>query len=227
MKNIFVTSASNVFIGTINPSQKLHIVTGETVISPITGFLLNDGNQKSGCVLTSDHSGKDTWKPASITKIIGTLGSGVDVPFSSTNFKRTLSYIDLPPGKWEVSVTMLLPVETGTLTINDWVWIRSSFSTLNQTTIVSSEITSDILGSNLTSSYYSGPKNISGTPKFDMMRGTVVIQNSSGSTKRYCYYAGLNDSHEYSLGSGKANEFGVFGGSNWAKNNITASPILK
>ena len=228
LNDFTVTAAGNVGIGKIAPSTKLHITTGGTAIAPNpSGFRLEDGNQNTNLVLTSDTNGVGTWKPVAITRILGILGAGIDVPLVTTGgvYRKTGSYIDLPSGKWEVRVTMLLPVDGGTMTVNDWVWLKTTFSTVNAATIVDSQISSDIEGASLVSNLFFGPKSVSGYPKFNMLNGSVIINNTSTASKRYYYYAGNTDSQEYTTGSGKATKFYLFGGSNWAENSITALKV--
>ena len=234
LNDFTVTAAGNVGIGKIAPSTKLHITTGGTATTPNpSGFRLEDGNQNTNFVLTSDTNGVGTWKPVAATRIVGTLGAGVDVPLVTTGevYRKTGSYIDLPSGKWEVRVTMLMPVGGvgtdggGTMTANDWVWLKTTFSTLTTPTIVESQRSSDIEGSFLVSNIFFGPKSVPDEPKFNMMNGSVIINNTSPASKRYYYYAGNTDSQEYTPGSGKATKFYLFGGDNWGENSITAMKV--
>lgn len=239
LNDFTVTAAGNVGIGKIAPSTKLHITTGGTATSPNpSGFRLEDGNQKTNFVLTSDTDGVGTWKPVAATRIVGTLGAGVDVPLVTTGgvYRNTGSYIELPPGIWEVRVTMLVPVGGvpsdpvpggGKMTVNDWVWLKTTFSTLNQTNIVDGDISSDIEGASLVSNLFFGPKSVPDQPKFNMLYGSVIINNTSTASKRYYYYAGNTDSQEYTTGSGKATKFYLFGGWNWGENSITAMKVDK
>ena len=237
LNDFTVTAAGNVGIGKIAPSTKLHITTGGTATTPNpSGFRLEDGNQNTNFVLTSDTNGVGTWKPVAATRIVGTLGAGIDVPFKTTGgvYRKTGSYIDLPSGKWEIKVTMLMPVGGvssdalpggGTMTVNDWVWLKTTFSTVNAATIVDSQISSDIEGASLVSNLFFGPKSLPGEPKFNMLNGSVIINNTSTASKRYYYYAGNTDSQEYTTGSGKATKFYLFGGWNWGENSITAFKV--
>ena len=237
LNDFTVTAAGNVGIGKIAPSTKLHITTGGTATTPNpSGFRLEDGNQNTNFVLTSDTNGVGTWKPVAATRIVGILGAGIDVPLVTTGgvYRKTGSYIDLPSGKWEVRVTMLMPVGGvpsdaiqggGTMTVNDWVWLKTTFSTVNATTIVGSQISSDIVGASLVSNLFFGPKSVPDQPKFNMLNGSVIINNTSTASKRYYYYAGNTDSQEYATGSGKATKFYLFGGWNWGENSITAVKV--
>ena len=177
LNDFTVTAAGNVGIGKIAPSTKLHITTGGTATTPDpSGFRLEDGNQNTNFVLTSDTNGVGTWKPVAITRIVGILGAGIDVPFITAGgvYRKTGSYIDLPSGKWEVKVIMLMPVGGvlsdplpggGKMTANDWVWLRTTFSTVNAATIVDSDISSDIEGASLVSNLFFGPKSLFDVPK--------------------------------------------------------------
>ena len=228
LNDFTVTAAGNVGIGKIAPSTKLHITTGGTAATPNpSGFRLEDGNQNTNFVLTSDTNGVGTWKPVAVTRIVGAQGAGIDVPFITAGevYRRTGSYIDLPSGKWEVRVTMLMPVDGGTMTVNDWVWLKTTFSTVNAATIVESQISSDIEGASLVSNLFFGPKLVSSEPKFNMMNGSVIINNTSTASKRYYYYAGNTDSQEYTTGGGKATKFYLFGGWNWGENSIIAMKV--
>ena len=237
LNDFTVTAAGNVGIGKIAPSTKLHITTGGTATTPNpSGFRLEDGNQNTNFVLTSNTNGEGTWKPVAVTRIVGIPGAGIDVPFKTIGevYRNTGSYIDLPPGKWEVRVTMLMAVGGvpsdaipggGTMTVNDWVWLKTTFSTVNAATIVRSQISGDIEGANLVSNLFFGPKSVSGEPKFNMMNGSVIINNTSTASKRYYYYAGNTDFQEYTTGSGKATKFYLFGGWNWGENSITAFKV--
>ena len=234
LNDFTVTAAGNVGIGKIAPSTKLHITTGGTAATPnATGFRLEDGNQNTNFVLTSNTDGVGTWKPVAVTRIVGTLGPGIDVPLVTTGgvYRKTGSYIDLPSGKWEVRVTMLMPVGGvgtdggGTMTASDWVWLKTTFSTVDAPTIIGNQISSDIEGANLVSNIFFGPKSVFDRPKFNMMNGSVIINNTSTASKRYYYYAGNTDSQEYTTGSGKATKFYLFGGWNWGENSITALKV--
>ena len=228
LNDFTVTAAGNVGIGKIAPSTKLHITTGGTATTPNpSGFRLEDGNQNTNFVLTSDTNGVGTWKPVAATRIVGIIGAGIDVPFITAGevYRSTGSYIDLPSGKWEIRVTMLMPVDGGTMTVNDWVWLKTTFSTVNAATILETQASGDIVGASLVSDLFFGPKSASNDPKFNMMNGSVIINNTSTASKRYYYYAGNTDSQEYTTGSGKATKFYLFGGWNWGENSITALKV--
>jgi len=212
------------FTGTAVGANKF-INTSGTIQSPKAALQIRDGGQASDYVLTSDAQGFATWKPVTVVRVEGVLGGGVNVPFAASNFLNTGSYVDLAPGKWEISVSMLMPVVTGTMASSDWLWLKTTFSELNAATIAGNQYTSDFVGSVfLASGLFAGPKTGANNPKYSMLSGTLIINNTSASTKRYNYYAGLTV-QEYTTGTGKSTEFRLFGGNNWGENTITATRL--
>ena len=68
----------NVGIGTTTPNTKLHIVTTATN----TGFQLQDGTEGAGKFLTSDATGKASWKNASNTALVWNISRIIAIPNS-------------------------------------------------------------------------------------------------------------------------------------------------
>jgi hypothetical protein len=196
----------NVGVGTNAPSRLLHINSATNGAIRIV-----DGTQGLGKVLTSDATGVGTWQDVSINNVIGTLGPGVNIPHTTTNFLQTGSYIDLPAGKFAVSVTMLLSPVTITPN-NSTLWLRSTFSDSNAPNPTFSP---DIVG---VSRYCSGLAP--GTTIYAPLSGTIIINNTSGATKRYYYVAGSVDSWNLT-----ATTLSLFGGNNWNENTIIAYRI--
>src|SRR5690606_2087358 len=97
---LFVDASTNrVGIGNFTPSTSLH-VSGTVRIA--------DGTQAAGRVLTSSANGTASWQEQSISTVTGILGTGVDIPYNTSNYLQTGSRITLPPGRWAVNVVMLL-----------------------------------------------------------------------------------------------------------------------
>ncbi|WP_336959653.1 hypothetical protein [Chryseobacterium contaminans] len=211
------------FTGTAEGANKF-INTSGTSSQQKSPLQIVDGGQGEGKVLLSDTNGNVRWQMYRVQKTSGTIGAGVNIPFNATNFRTTGTSITLSPGKWEVSVSMLLPVYTGTLASSDWVWLKSSFSDTNANVSGIAGLSADIVGGKLISGLFSGPKNNSANPKFNMMTGSLVIVNNTGADKTYFYVAGLCDS-EFAAGTGKATRFELFGGTDWSENIITAMPV--
>jgi len=94
-----------------------------------------------------------------------------------TSWQYLNSYIDLPPGKWIVySVQLLNPT---TVPTSGSVWVRTKFSDhpSNGTT------TADYVGNSF---YISGL--LPNSAKWSLVTGQIIINNTSGTTKRYYYH---------------------------------------
>ncbi|WP_347216538.1 hypothetical protein [Chryseobacterium sp.] len=212
------------FTGTANGGNKFINSAGTSAL-PKSPLQIVDGGQAAGKVLMSDTNGNASWQTYRLQKVSGTIGTGTHIPFTATNFRTTGTSITLPPGKWEVNVTMLLPVYGGTLTSSDWIWLKSSFADTNTNIADMTGLSADISGSKLVSGLFSGAKGNTATPKFDVMVGSIIINNTTTSNKIYYYVAGFCD-RELASGTGKATRFENFGGSEWSENIITANPVL-
>jgi hypothetical protein len=116
------------------------------------------------------------------------------------------SYIDLPPGKWIVySVQILNPSSMST---SGSIWVRTRFSD-NPTTCAT---TADYIGSSLISGL------LPNSAVFSLVIGQVIINNTSGTTKRY-YYCGHKDPY----GGYNANLVN-FSTTIWNENQLYALP---
>ena len=239
LNDFTVLANGNTGIGTIVPDKKLHIETGGTAASPVTGFKLVDGNQGAGRVLMSDDNGIGTWKINSMYNINGVKGIGVDLVLSDSSNKKnwsnstdhgsglksTGSYITLPPGKWQVNVAMLIPYNHdygAGLTADNWLWVRSSFSESASDVTVSPDILSNGL-TKYASGNFQGPTPGGATSyvsRSGMLFGTIIINNVSASAKTYYYNIGGWEISAAGL-PGKLNNIG--GG--WGEDSITAFPI--
>ncbi|MFN8310177.1 MAG: hypothetical protein U0T73_09470 [Chitinophagales bacterium] len=194
---------TNVGIGTNAPS---HLLTIQS--SSAGAFRLADGTQGNKYVLTSDASGVGTWQVVATKTVSATLGSGINVPYNTTGYLNTGTTITLPPGKWAVSVNMLLHATAGNSPNNSAFWLRTTFSD-----VPGGGPTPDIIGSNLASG------GLPGSAPYAIVAGTIIINNTSASNKVYYYSAGntaVNNTTQ-TLSS--------FGGSSWSEDNIVAQPI--
>jgi hypothetical protein len=162
----------NVGIGTASftPTTKLDIRAS----SSGTGLRLVDGSQGANKVLKSDANGYASWTTnVSVTPaVIGTLGTeaGNTGPNNYTG-----ASITLPPGIWSVSVSML-----GYIAASGNHWIQTYFTT-------SSTVGSGAPG------VAGGPTLISGLVvgnSFNMITGTAIINNSTGTVQTYYYWTG-------------------------------------
>ncbi|MDQ1855588.1 MULTISPECIES: hypothetical protein [unclassified Chryseobacterium] len=220
--DVVMTADGHVGIGNNNPASSLDIKTQGTLAAPVSGIKITDGAQNENYVLTSDANGNGLWKPVRLTVVRGTNGTGIDIPFTSTGtFQYTGSYIDLPQGKWLVTVQQLI-IPTGTaLTSDQWMWIRTSFS--DQPTINpgdTANISGDIFEAPvLVSGLIQGPTAPSLT-RFSIIQGSLIVNNSSGAVKRYKYIAGNN----VIGGAVSAGTFFQGFGGNYSENIIYAVP---
>lgn len=204
LERMRISSAGNVGIGTTTPGTKL------TINSSTAGAIqIADGTQANGYILTSDANGVGTWKPATINATYGALiGSGINIPYNTATYLYTGTSITLPPGKFSVTVTMLMSAGANS-PANSYFWLRSTFS--DGPGIFSSS--PDIIGSPLASGSLVGPS------LYAVLYGSIIINNTSGANKTYYYLAG-NVSY-----SNTTQTLSNFGGSAWAENNIVAFQV--
>lgn len=204
-----VDEVGNIGVGTLTPVTKLDINNGNTP----GAVKIVDGSEGLNKVLTSDTNGLATWKEPAASIYYATVGAGVNIPSASTGYLYTGTTIRLPQGKWLVNVTMLLSKGTGAPTAaNESWWVRSSFSDSN----VTFSSSPDILGATLISGL------LPGSSTYNLLKGSIVINNTSGAPKTYYYWGGgLN-------GGGNLNITGsiyLFGSSTWGENNIIYQAI--
>lgn len=201
-------------IGTTAPTNVLD------VRSATSGALkIVDGTQGANKILTSDANGVATWQRAASNVAVGTLGGGYDVPFSQfSDYRYTGSSIALPPGRWMVTISLLL-IPQGTITASDWMFVRSTFSEANLTTIGQTGTQSaDVIRPTLMSFQLEGPFN--GGQKYSVATGTVQINNTSGTTKTYRYIVGNTQASGTVTGAGLGKVGGV-----WSENAIYAVAV--
>lgn len=117
------------------------------------------------------------------------------------------SYIDLPPGKWIVySVQLLSP---SSISGSGSIWVRTKLSD-DPTTCAT---TADFIGN---SSLISGL--LPNSAEYSLVMGQIIINNTSGTTKRY-YYCG----HKQPYGGYNAGLVN-FSTTAWAENQLYALP---
>ena len=193
----------NVGIGTTSftPTTKLDIRAS----SSGTGLRLVDGSQGANKVLQSDANGYASWATnvAVTPAVIGVLGVGAQNSGQNVN---TGAYIDLPNGKWSVQVTMI----ANTTSAGSY-WVRSTFVTETAPSAV-----------------YVGPTLIAGliqgSSKLNTLSGTVIINNTTGSTKRYFYWTNPFDSFDGGVAASSMQLIN-YARNNWGENSIVAYPM--
>lgn len=173
-----------------------------------------DGTQANGRILSCDAAGVASWVNSSAIKpaVTGVFaGGGANLTTAAAAYTNT--YIDIPPGKYIVFATYLLAHggSGGPLTTGQSQWVRTSFSS----SAVSNISTGDIIGSSLISGSLSYPN------AYGVINGQVIINNTSGATRRYYVWASMTNS------GGQPAGYALDGiGSNfWGENNLNAVPM--
>jgi len=110
----------------------------------------------------------------------------------------------LPPGKWMITVNMVITKTTVTASTETWL-VRSSFS--NSTTTLAPS--TDIIGGPLVSGI------LTSSSAYGFLQGSIVINNTSGADKTYYYIAGNVTAINATAGDVK-----TFGGTYWGEDNI-------
>lgn len=207
---LYLDATNNrVGIGTNAPSNNLEINgTGGTG----TGLKLPSG-ASNGKVLSSDAAGNTSWvnNVAITPTVIGTLNPGTNNISFSTSEVYTGSYIDLPPGKWSVNVTMLVNFSSA-LSSGQGYWIRSGFSLSSASFVGATYLTSSTLVSGA----------INPPVAYGVLTGTVLIHNTGASTTRYYYWRLGTDAFG---GASTSNNLVNFACTSWGENQIIAYPI--
>ncbi len=170
-----ILKSGNVGIGTSTP---------ETTLDVHGTFKYTDGNELLGKVLTSDNEGNATWQPLYNHRLF-VKGNSLAIPISTGNYINTGSYIVLPPGRWAVTVNFVIYCSQ-VLPQNRTLWLRSSFTELNQASVTYNQLSNDL--------FYEGAYQVSGivssSSNLGTASGTLIIENSSDTDKTYYYVAG-------------------------------------
>ena len=202
------TLNGNTGIGTLAPSEKLEI-NGKIKIT--------DGTQATGRVLVSDATGVGTWtNNIALTPAVQGTFAGGGVTFGngtpsggSTAWFYANTYIDLPAGKWMVFGTYLL---NGTLPADAGVFIRTTFSDSNTG---SGACSPNVISGCLLSGTLLGPVG------FSLANGQTVINNTTGTAKRYYMWANM----EKFGTTPTAFNLNAIGSNFWSENQLTAIPM--
>lgn len=191
-------ATGNVGIGTTTaPSAQLDIA----------GTLkLADGTEGANKILKSDASGNASWQTSTaLTSAVTASLSASAWNWTVTNPVYTGSTLTLPPGKWSVQVSMLIPKDNDATAS---LWVRSTFTDGSAI----STPTGDLIGATMASGYKAANA-------WGLVNGTLIINNTSGSNKTY-YYWGQNC--EVYSGTFTLKNFGT---SLWLENQIIAYPM--
>ena len=178
LNDFTVLANGNTGIGTIVPDKKLHIVTGGTAASPVTGFKLVDGNQNTNFVLTSDTNGEGTWKPIAVEYVVvNPLGVNSFVLEAGVNVaKYTGVSVTFPPGKW--LLTFLVPVMTAPDNTQGTQFVRLRLGD-SPTDMPSNSYIPDAIRPRLAFGAFSNQQNLG------VITGNLAVNNTSGAAKTY------------------------------------------
>jgi hypothetical protein len=167
--------------------------------------------------LASDAAGNASWQSAApFVTPRGVLTVSTDYVRASNlknRWRDTKSYIELPPGRWMVMVTMLASIGGNRIGVNDRAFINTTFINEDAKSSGAPNLNDFIGSSHMISGAAYNNSNI--------MSGYVVIQNNSNKTRKYHYYVGqatfTNDRMQLS----------AFGSSYWKVNSIMAFAMVE
>lgn len=225
--NLSVDASNHrVGIGTATPQKKLH-VSGSIQLTDelnVGGSATAEGSAGTrGQVLTSGGGGVSPfWQKPKADVILGGMeaGGGIDLLVNGDNaFRYTGRYITLPPGKWIIHTSQLAQIE-GPLNIDDWMFIRTAFSDENLSIGDIGTVTSDGSGTVQMGFRLKGPEAGLSTAQIDVFHDSVIVNNSSNSSKTYRYVAG-NIIANRPISEAKIANFG----GNWNENVIYAIAV--
>lgn len=184
--------------------------TGQTTSNAALNALLPSQSGNAEKILKTDGT-NTVWATnvALTSAVVGTF-PGTGYTGTSTDKESTGASITLPPGKWSVQITLLAKGVT-TPASGQSTWIRMHLSTTTN-----GNATTDVVGS---SNQIAGA--LSGPTEFAIVTGTIIINNTSGSSKTYYLVKGDNQNY----GSSWTLNFDRIGGSAWGENAMVAYPM--
>ncbi len=143
MNDITVLANGNVGVGTIAPTQKVHIVApaASSTVAP-SGFKLVDGNQKQNRVLQSDAQGVGSWYALNAAKGLatGVFGPAGSVISSNTDRKYTKVKVNVTKGQWLISIGLVVQYNTDSSSDSRPYWLHGYISS-NETSYSTAGIT--------------------------------------------------------------------------------------
>ncbi|WP_282628878.1 hypothetical protein [Empedobacter sedimenti] len=184
---VYVSDISGTFTGTASESQVTDILG--------KGYYYFDDTVSPNGRWVSLYDPKSIAIPIIYgTMASSTTGGAKNINPIGTSATPLNSYITLGPGKWLLSVNILLFANTAlrNATTSPWIWARLTFN--DGTTLANIQTnttqTGDFVGSTLISgSFFSPPTPSSNgqrpTYVYSMLSGQVVINNTSGANKMY------------------------------------------
>ena len=184
LNDITVSNSGYLGIGTLNPTAKLHIVTGGTPASPNPQLKIENATAQAGKILMAQADGTASWQVYVPGFEIGTMSangmSTTTTGVGNTSFQNTYATIDLLPGKWFVyfNIGMLCNGNTGTSHYRVWAQATIGDASTMDGTLTTGTITPD----RFTNIQYSN-NVIQGMRGF--VNGWAGINNTTTGSKRY------------------------------------------
>ncbi|MDR2627731.1 MAG: hypothetical protein LBC40_06830 [Dysgonamonadaceae bacterium] len=217
MKPITVDLASNTL--SLTGGDTLHIATPVN-LSSLLSYLAGGSAPGDEMLLISDADGNASWAPRyslPSTPLAVFDPNGITFNMKDALVQQSMintgTYIEIPPGRWLLVVTMHVNISGSNIGANDWFWVRSSFVKEGET----APNTAYFEGSNYL---------ISGRTYRDdtTINGYVIMKNSGQEKLKFFYYVGRV---ELSPGSSAAISMNNFGSSYWKENSIVAFALAE
>lgn len=173
--DVTVLASGNTGIGTIAPTQKLHI-EGNTRMNG----MIYDGINAPGVTgqVLSNAGGKVRWVN-NLTLTPSILGSFSNTDVAMPNLEEyyyTGASITLPPGNW-IIITGTVARLNETITVDGQLWVKTHISNSNSTYSQSPQL--------VTSAARSGAGPISRGASYGMVTGNFLIRNNTGASQTY------------------------------------------
>ena len=184
VNRLHIETNGNVGVGTVSPTEKLEINGSIKIV---------DGTQGAGKVLVSDANGKGSWvtNVALVPTVIGSVGNSFHDFMLSSSSNIPNWYLDLPVGKWVISIGGLL---NRTFSTNTYYGARLTLSS-SSTSVVSTGFT--YIGSSLVLNIKSTNANATAPPFAGFVSGTILVNVTTAQR----IYLWNQASDAYSVGS--------------------------
>jgi hypothetical protein len=158
--------------------------------------------------------------------ILGTLGTGSDIPGTATSrYYCTGSYITLPPGKYMVFSYMTLDNSLSSNSSPGSFFLKTLFADPSYGITAGASYSPATNATMATADIVGAGKLVSGSincgQPYNLLSGFVIINNTSGGSKSYYLWAGWVQLTTVNSTS----KINLFGGTNYAEDNIVALPV--
>lgn len=211
--------SGNVGIGTTTPTATLHLKSTNTyILRQEDNVNTSNGNYT---IQNGDALGNFKKVPTGVfrsVQMVSLPAIGSTVSQIDPNFQTTTLNILLPPGKWQITGALVLRPsvdlsKNSTMVLN----CKLSVADTNTSTTPSNDI---ITGSTFGSGYFYGSYHA--PSEYNMMKGSIYINNTTLSDKRYYFIANISK-----INNNVSNpNFTNLGSSAELENQIFALPVF-